>query len=197
MKCKLRTRRGLEVTSCVRPWQVLHQGPLWAPVWSCPALDALLEPWGCVWLSGVGGVSAVASWASPCSQPRLQLHCPCAELAEPGHFSCVVTSVFASPHVQRRGPLVLCLLPPSNSVTSRFLVLLSQVPLLQDLSMEALMFAEVLRMPTVIDIYFYMQTFQKFLFTLNPFLSTLYYFPYWIFLTPIFLSISPRFQQDH
>lgn len=34
MKCKLRTRRGLEVTSWVRQWQVVHQEPL-GTVWSC------------------------------------------------------------------------------------------------------------------------------------------------------------------
>lgn len=88
----------------------------------------------------------------------------------------VVTSVFASLHGQRRDPLGLCLLSPSNSVTSRFLVLLSQLPLLLHLSREGLMFAEVLRLPTVMDVYFCMQAFQKFLTTLNPFLTTLYCF---------------------
>lgn len=63
----------------------------------------------------------MASWASPSPQPWLDLHRPSAEVAEPWDFFCAVSSVFASLHVQRRGSLVLCLLSPSNPVTSRFL----------------------------------------------------------------------------
>lgn len=45
MKCKLRTRKGLEVTSWVRQWQVVHQEPLWEQ--SGAALGSPGAFWSC------------------------------------------------------------------------------------------------------------------------------------------------------
>lgn len=74
MKCKLRTSRGLEVTSCIRQWHVEHQEPLWA---LSRAALLWIHSWSlgeCVQggeprLAGAVGAAAMASWASPSSQP--------------------------------------------------------------------------------------------------------------------------------
>lgn len=79
MKCRLRTRRVLEVTSCTRQWHVEAPGASVGTLRRCLALDSLLEPWGMC--SGRGALAlrccrsqAMASWSSPSPQPWLQLH---------------------------------------------------------------------------------------------------------------------------
>lgn len=119
-----------------------------------------------------------------------------------GLFLCGSICVCFCSMSRRRGTFVVCVLLPCNSVASSFLVLPSQLPLFQDLFQEG---SDTVLWRCYVHLQwwtfiFRMQTFQKFLVTLPPLTHSpqlFVFFFLWLFLTPIFLFISLRFQQDH
>lgn len=203
MKCKLRTRRGLEVTSCIRQWHVEHEellralsgaALLWIHCWSLGECVQGGEPW----LSGVVGATATASWASPSSQPCRT--CPAPLLGWQNceaHIS--VWSHLGLPLSTSKGGTLswsACCLP-SNSVTSCFLVVLSQLPCSSTFPGRVWCLQRCWECPQSWTFIFICRPSRNFLSPLTHSSQLCIFFPSLIHFTPIFLFTSLRFQQDH